>query len=63
MDSYVCCECGCPYNYYTDLKHASRKSCKESKSGHHYFENKYILSVKKFFSFIFKKIINLFKKN
>ena len=63
MDSYICCECHCPYDYYYNKEHASRQSCKVSKSGYHYFENKYYLYIKEFFMYFYKKIIHLFKKN
>lgn len=62
MDSYICNDCGCPYSYYSNVEHASRKSCKVSKSGYHYFNNKYIVYLKSFFKFIYQKIVALFQK-
>lgn len=60
MDSYICCHCGCPYNHYYNINHASRKSCRLSNSGYHFFKNKYLIYIKEFFTKFCKKISNLF---
>ena len=48
MDSYICCHCECPLDYYSNEKHASRRSCKLSKSGYHKFTNKFIYNIEWF---------------
>lgn len=58
MDTYICCHCNCPYHYYSNIKHASRKSCRVSKNGHHAFTNKHIHNLNMFFKRIFKNIYN-----
>ena len=56
MDYSICCHCDCPYDYYSNEKHASRPSCKVSKNGYHNFVNKYILNISRFFRYMYKKI-------
>lgn len=62
MDNYICCHCYCPYDYYCNIKHASRRSCKVSKSGYHDFVNKHILNITKFFRYIYKKLFSCFSR-
>ena len=61
MDYYICSECHCPYDYYYN-KDTHPDNLVLSKSGYHYFENKYYLHIKEFFMYFYKKIIHLFKK-
>ena len=38
MGNYQCKYCNCPYNYYSDLKHATRNSCIVSTNNYHVFQ-------------------------
>ena len=42
MGNYKCKYCGCPYDYYTNIKHAKRNSCLVSKDKYHVFQISYI---------------------
>lgn len=52
MFNRICIYCECPYSYYSDNKHASRKSCKVSLSGFHNFQIKIMYYVNKFLAFL-----------
>lgn len=59
MDAKICVHCNCPHDYYSNEYHASRKSCRISKNGHHEFEYKFIYGFKMFLNklyFCFRKL-------
>jgi hypothetical protein len=57
MGNYECKYCGCPYEYYSNKKHSSRKSCLVSKDKYHDFQNCILNNYQKL-----KKNINNSKK-
>ncbi len=42
MGNYECKYCSCPYDYYANIKHATRNSCLVSKNKYHVFQNSFI---------------------
>ena len=52
MGNHECKYCECPYEYYSNKKHANRQSCLISKNKYHFFSKqiiKYVSKVKKFY--------------
>ena len=52
MGNYECKYCECPYEYYSNKKHADRQSCLISKNKYHFFQNRLLNMFQRLRNFI-----------
>ena len=55
MFERICIYCECPYSYYSNPNHASRKSCGVALNGFHKFEVKILYYISKIFKYLKSK--------